>query len=618
MVEAFHQNVVRLLVKTNEPCKPEGYRGRRFESSPAYVLLHEEEQHLADNLAFLTQTRSGPHFVSAVTLVQGSRSQSFVVRLAANKTPSVQVVERLQAVLETVRECAGAGTILSFCWCGVASETCVFAGGKCQKSAFTSLWGIWSATLEKSPQKLLRCDEKKTPGVANTMAGAADQERLKSRLFDKVIELSAQRIYTRIGSSRAKKQKTWPPPKKRHRGNSLYSKIEDLLEKILAMSLQHDDAVHDLHDPLRKLALSLKDVDNGTQSNEVELLKEVIQNSFKLSTIGHRPALAMHLRSLKCPRDIYGSRTVLEIDKLGRYLALCNDLIHFSQKATCQPFFRNIRLETCIAPPTHTPPGARIPCGVHGEVQLALYHDQHPTTLPPRAIGSSKSACFLCDLFLAKHGGFQISHTHKRLYEKWTFSPTGWMTKEQASRFQQIIEEMNTELLRYIDGYCRRPGYEGNGPESVVHILELSERASGITPTKSLFSINKNVASSSVAEAMLHTLPEMPPEENSADFALPLGGKNSLSETRNFSPNLPPTPDNSKSVLPFEESLDCYTLSSDMMIYEMSDLPIRIQIYGRTKSHVLKAGDTEYLFDFEDISILASSNYQLSQDQEKE
>ena len=56
---------------------------------------------------------------------------------------------------------------------------------------------------------------------------------------------------------------------------------------------------------------------------------------------------------------------------------------------------------------------------VHCEIQLLLYYEMHPECSRPSIICSSKSACYLCDLFFTIHGQFIIPRTHGRMYHKW-------------------------------------------------------------------------------------------------------------------------------------------------------------------------------------------------------
>lgn len=102
----------------------------------------------------------------------------------------------------------------------------------------------------------------------------------------------------------------------------------------------------------------------------------------------------------------------------------------------------------CHRPPDSRPPGSIETCHVHGEVQLVLHHERVMHQPKPRCIGSSKSLCFLCGLFVQTHGEYQVSHNHKRLYRKWTVPDTNWMNDEQALRFQRIARQMTAELVR--------------------------------------------------------------------------------------------------------------------------------------------------------------------------
>ena len=56
---------------------------------------------------------------------------------------------------------------------------------------------------------------------------------------------------------------------------------------------------------------------------------------------------------------------------------------------------------------------------IHAEIQILYHYEMHRAKIRPRVICSSKSACFLCDLFIRLHGKFYIARTHGRLYEQW-------------------------------------------------------------------------------------------------------------------------------------------------------------------------------------------------------
>jgi OTT_1508-like deaminase len=223
---------------------------------------------------------------------------------------------------------------------------------------------------------------------------------------------------------------------------------------------------------LEGLAQCYEDVDSSDDEEEQhELLKNAVRKSFAISTTGDQNSLEEYLKSLRFSVAVYQSREVLEIDKIARYLGLCRDLIRFSRRPTHRPLFSNIKLELCKAPQAVQPFGSDKLCHVHGEVQLILHYEQNPHHPPSRAIGSSKSACLLCDLFIKKHGQYHISHSHKRLYDQWTIPDVHWMTKQQAIRFQDIVQAMTTELMQLRRTCSQQRRGEFNGFESRAHLL---------------------------------------------------------------------------------------------------------------------------------------------------
>ena len=85
---------------------------------------------------------------------------------------------------------------------------------------------------------------------------------------------------------------------------------------------------------------------------------------------------------------------------------------------------------------------------VHAEIQLLLFYEMQNTETLPRVIASSKSACFLCDLFIKNHGQFYIQQTHGILYSKWALPDLQAIgIREPAlGAIIAIIEQINNDL----------------------------------------------------------------------------------------------------------------------------------------------------------------------------
>lgn len=88
---------------------------------------------------------------------------------------------------------------------------------------------------------------------------------------------------------------------------------------------------------------------------------------------------------------------------------------------------------------------------VHAEVQLICYYELHPELSKPRVICSSKSACYLCDLFSKLHGQFFLPRTHGRIYDKWIL-PT-WvaeLSEQRRHHLGKVVEQLNEAVEKKI------------------------------------------------------------------------------------------------------------------------------------------------------------------------
>ena len=114
-----------------------------------------------------------------------------------------------------------------------------------------------------------------------------------------------------------------------------------------------------------------------------------------------------------------------------------------------------------------------IPWKVHAEIQLLLFYEQQPHKIRPRIISSSKSACYLCNLFIHLHGEFHISRTHGRLYDRWIL-PERPINELGANRhLLSVINRLNEALeVKIIHTLSRKPLPLPHPDESVLLLRE--------------------------------------------------------------------------------------------------------------------------------------------------
>lgn len=110
---------------------------------------------------------------------------------------------------------------------------------------------------------------------------------------------------------------------------------------------------------------------------------------------------------------------------------------------------------------------------IHAEIQLVFFYEQHNSLQRPRIICSSKSACFLCNLFIRLHGKFLIRKTHGVLYPKWTLPANDKVSL--CDEAKQTINHLFDQFQIEIRGEIRK-NMRGAVPKR-------------LHPTESLFSL---------------------------------------------------------------------------------------------------------------------------------
>ncbi|TGO55061.1 hypothetical protein BCON_0097g00170 [Botryotinia convoluta] len=409
----FHEIVQQLFLKTQKPIRPQNYRSGIFRQSKSYILLHEEEQHLADHVAVLAQAKEGATGVSAAMIEEcnGRDSPSLTIRIASNETPLPETVDGLRRCLDIVEEAARAETY-------------------------------------------------------------EHKDIHKSNLLVQIIKLSKSRMRRRIGLQKNRGGKVRP---------SLFDRVESLRCRLLVLEANADNPSlrSSLCVNFSELCQKIESFTLSSEESQMDHLTAIVLAAHKVSKSANNPSLERQLQMKGIDLDLSHRRTVFQIDKISRYLDISNDLIDFSRKIRYNGLFRNIHLEVCTAPKAQHHDDQIL--HVHSEIQLISFYEQYPAGSPPRCIGSSKSACFLCDLFIRKHGLYRISHSHGRLYPKWTV-PEGYCVNEEINlRFSEILKDMSQEMLQIKRTFVRRPGYEGDGAESRVHLLILPSNFNAIS-----------------------------------------------------------------------------------------------------------------------------------------
>lgn len=276
------------------------------------------------------------------------------------------------------------------------------------------------------------------------------RNEFRDKIFDMVVNIRDDRIFSRI-------RPPWLPQPDHYskRRTSLLSQVQAFVDEISAIG-SRSPALQILVQPARQLIACLWPFEKRIlQSMIKEHQKNVIKSCAELASIGGTGLLEEHLQRLQVPPHIRDRCGVRQIDKLARYFFVCRDLIRVGRRPEYKTLFSNIAIETLEAFEARTPKGSSFPCFVHAEMQQIVHYTNHPHDPSPRFIGCSKSACYLCDMFIQKHSQYRISHAHRRLYHKWTLPDLDYSTSKEAQQLQVILASMTNEMATVAAGFQR-------------------------------------------------------------------------------------------------------------------------------------------------------------------
>ncbi|KIW90486.1 uncharacterized protein Z519_09132 [Cladophialophora bantiana CBS 173.52] len=299
----------------------------------------------------------------------------------------------------------------------------------------------------------LAANEEIRPGVKDRMDEVAailretaredkTRDQCKDGILELIVRLNQARIDGRLKSKR-----------------SLYIVRDGLLD-ILTKATSQSGHRETLSSRLQTLCTSLGDYCNraGGQKTieDVKRLVVACYAFFEATTDGE--SVTDMLRQVGV--DVDGSRGNPHLRQIGKIASYCHIAETLSTIASHQEYRRfcvNLSIRYVCAYKTVPSPipavdGGSRDCHVHAEVQLVVDQDLRGPSdwRKPRAIASSKAACFLCELFINGHGTYFVPRTHGKLTPHWTIPDLDRFSPTQRSRYQNIIGSMNRELQRLI------------------------------------------------------------------------------------------------------------------------------------------------------------------------
>jgi hypothetical protein len=403
--DVFRQHLVNLEDRTNAvPVAPQAFTAAEWlptsqhASESSHTLPIEIEQQVADDFACLAAVEEGAQSVAAVCIEEHCQAPRLTLRFAALDT------SLNDAVKSTLKETS---VILA----GVA--------------------GSEDACLSDSVDALFR----------------------------HVIQLHFRRLLARLRSSK------WEKPNylsKSHK-KPLWRDFNNLIHRAQFAYAKNEKASRVLVEKLLGELATVYESFELTSGDGILQMEYLVGAS---STFWSTEAIKVYLLRLESsvgatPTAQIASaiKTLRQTQKIAAYRRICIFLVKTAREYP--RLFESGITMAYLAPYQSVPTTigfeewART-SHVHAEVQLAVHYDlisqrKEKLFLTPRAIGISKSLCYLCYQFLRAHQGYFPSRTHGRLYDQWTVPDLAEFDDGLVRRYRAILKDMDEAVVMHTE-----------------------------------------------------------------------------------------------------------------------------------------------------------------------
>ncbi|TVY27089.1 hypothetical protein LHYA1_G003156 [Lachnellula hyalina] len=401
----FRQHLVALEERTNAvPLEPQVFTAAEWhppspnKSKTQYTLPLAVEQQVADEFACLVAVEEGAQSVAAICMEEHPQAPRLTLRFAAM---DVSFNDTVQRALEE-----------------------------------------WSVILSRA-----------AAGNGPPLFDPVEA------MFHGVIRLHFRRLLARLRSSK------WNKPKylsKSHK-KPLWQDMEGLIHRAQFVYTKKERVTRVLVEKFLGDLAAVYEAFEHALGNELTEIEQVVLRSLEFCSTAEIKDYLLRLESSvgAKPTNQMASalKTLRQIQKIASYRRMSMSLVKIAKE---YPNLFEGGITLAYLTPYQSVPTTigyeewATTCHVHAEVQLAVHYDlisqqKREMFLKPRAIGVSKSLCYLCYRFLLAHHGFFPSRTHGRLYDQWTLPDLSEFDEDTEKRYRNILKDIDEEVGRHTE-----------------------------------------------------------------------------------------------------------------------------------------------------------------------
>ncbi|KAI9710169.1 MAG: hypothetical protein M1812_007500 [Candelaria pacifica] len=257
-------------------------------------------------------------------------------------------------------------------------------------------------------------------------------------VFISIVRLCEPKIISRL------KCKDWIAPAYYHkrRQEPMHKDLKDAVDRHQRRSGEHSDEMKETVSSLQefinfmtKANSEIPTLNFETRLEALWLAGKVCDTKSSLETTFQRAGAKLDIASLK---------TIKAFDKLANYRHIGERLSRMAASSKFRHLFKSVQFKFLDCYESHWV--KRRERFVHAEVQLATFHRLQKTRPSPRTIGTSKAACYLCNLFLSLHPQYRISATHGVIFDAWTIPDVISYSEEDRKELRNVVQSMQNTL----------------------------------------------------------------------------------------------------------------------------------------------------------------------------
>ena len=276
-------------------------------------------------------------------------------------------------------------------------------------------------------------------------------------IFISVVRLCEHKIISRL------KCKDWITPAyyRRKRREPLHNDLKDVLDRHQRRSGKHSDEMEEIISSLQEFIRFMTKADRENPVLTLETRLEALRLAGKVCDT--KSSLEATFQRAGAKLDIASQKTIKAFDKLANYRHIGERLSRMAASSKFRRLFKSVQFRFLDCYESRWVKSRER--FVHAEIQLATFHRLQKTHPSPRTIGTSKAACYLCDLFLSLHPQYRISATHGVIFEAWTIPDVISYSAEDREELRDVVRSMQNTLEvragRYNCGFLQFPNQSG-------------------------------------------------------------------------------------------------------------------------------------------------------------